>query len=189
MTSCSSLVPRVYPRARGEAGGRFDPAFLKEGLSPRSRGSLVATALGGHTLGSIPALAGKPMSCTRASRSTRVYPRARGEAVETIGPRPIGPGLSPRSRGSLLHTQPRHGSQRSIPALAGKPSRTSPVSGGVRVYPRARGEATGRSAGARRGRGLSPRSRGSRLEYGDLYSIHGSIPALAGKPIRGSRPA
>ena len=52
------------------------------------------------------------------------------------------------------------------------------------VYPRARGEAVSGPVSILWDRGLSPRSRGSRMAFSRSISPSGSIPALAGKPKR-----
>ena len=70
----------VYPRARGEAPHGEAELLGLQGLSPRSRGSLVPLVplLLAHR--SIPALAGKPRMVRLSFSVSRVYPRARGEA-------------------------------------------------------------------------------------------------------------
>ena len=131
----------VYPRARGEASPPTARRDASAGLSPRSRGSRRGRQAVGHHQGSIPALAGKPITHSPVARKTLVYPRARGEAVAHVARLRDPRGLSPRSRGSLASTKTDNSRHRSIPALAGKPSGGPAVSDRVGVYPRARGEA------------------------------------------------
>ena len=91
-------------------------------------------------------------------------------------------GLSPRSRGSPAHELLEALKRGSIPALAGKPSDQAHANRESSVYPRARGEACVTPSGPSVTAGLSPRSRGSPIEYVTTTSLGGSIPALAGKP-------
>ena len=73
-----------------------------EGLSPPTRGSLLAVvAL--HTLeGSIPAHAGEPVAVGPEMDLEQVYPRPRGGASPPRMPVLDDTGLSPPTRGSLL---------------------------------------------------------------------------------------
>ena len=101
--------------------------------------------------------------------------------------RRVRPGLSPPTRGSLLHRPGQVVVRGSIPAHAGKPD--SGTGSQVRrgVYPRPRGEATPRGTPLTRTWGLSPPTRGSR-RYGRCPGGGcGSIPAHAGKPARRAR--
>ena len=72
----------------------------------------------------------------------------------------------------------------SIPALAGEPQQTQWATITVPVYPRACGGTVSRAAKADSAGGLSPRLRGNRKKprLGSLGV--GSIPALAGEPVR-----
>ena len=161
--------------------------ILSRGLSPRSRGSHSRRRDGFCRARSIPALAGKPARQAAAETRSAVYPRARGEAVDGSAQAREVPGLSPRSRGS--HQIPGVGDlrPRSIPALAGKPEGPSWRTPGSGVYPRARGEARTVMPGLQLHAGLSPRSRGSPRRMAAARRPGGSIPALAGKPIRVGR--
>ena len=76
---------------------------------------------------------------------------------------------------------------RSIPALAGKPNPWLESGNAIRVYPRARGEASSCGNICLCYLGLSPRSRGSPHKTGITQQTEGSIPALAGKPTAGPR--
>ena len=184
MPPASPIRTKVYPRARGEAGGTGGRSGSGSGLSPRSRGSLRDRMVRGVAFGSIPALAGKPAGHDPHEHSIRVYPRARGEAGKWTTRDKAKPGLSPRSRGSPARGGSSPPPSRSIPALAGKPSPRQWPRGPSTVYPRARGEAH-RASGPRRALpGLSPRSRGSRKCSIARVATRRSIPALAGKPRR-----
>ena len=134
-------------------------------------------------LGSIPAHAGKPTLAPERTGLFWVYPRPRGEAYDPHNGNPARTGLSPPTRGS----RPQHvlllASRRSIPAHAGKPRwrpTRYPTSG---VYPRPRGEALRGSLRPPRHAGLSPPTRGSPPVWTRYFSVRGSIPAHAGKPL------
>ena len=187
--SCSrGLGPpaAVYPRARGEAVPGHRGAQNSRGLSPRSRGSPEDVRVAVIEVGSIPALAGKPWPRIRQVPASKVYPRARGEAIARNSVRWVDAGLSPRSRGSPSLRALDDTRTGSIPALAGKPGtrRLHACSGWV--YPRARGEAEPSDVAGRDVGGLSPRSRGSRAKSVCVVEIQRSIPALAGKPCSGT---
>ncbi len=92
--------------------------------------------------------------------------------------------LGHRPRGSPPQAVVIENVRQSIPALAGKPERFRLVAACSRVYPRARGEATGGPVTIDLSAGLSPRSRGSQGEGVHHPGLAGSIPALAGKPMR-----
>ena len=177
-----SLRVWVYPRARGEAPRGKVGDLSRQGLSPRSRGSRDELRADQRPPGSIPALAGKPVSRASMASSTRVYPRARGEAWTTAGGWRTTTGLSPRSRGSPAASVLQREGWGSIPALAGKPHCRDLLSRPGRVYPRARGEARAKRRSLTFPGGLSPRSRGSRRQRHVIPARRGSIPALAGKP-------
>ena len=152
------------------------------GRSPRTRGSPCISGRTREGPGSIPAHAGKPPRwCFRKLRA-RVDPRARGEARvrQRMSRHPTG--RSPRTRGSHSKPTVRPAGKGSIPAHAGKPSRANPVLDGIKVDPRARGEAFKTVYDARKAAGRSPRTRGSPGHLGVRGSCGRSIPAHAGKP-------
>ena len=134
--------PRVYPRARGGAACWLVFYVVKEGLSPRTRGSrthhirrrLQRRSIPAHagsrsnhrggrpSIGSIPAHAGEPPSRVHVIDHGGVYPRARGGAGWVIERFRKGAGLSPRTRGSPAGDPTRPTNRRSIPAHAGEPA-------------------------------------------------------------------
>ena len=91
------------------------------GLSPRLRGNHRHSPEEQANQRSIPALAGEPVAKLRAIAVKTVYPRAcggtGGEAESDSGE----DSLSPRLQGNPVHTCYAVGTQKSIPALAGKP--------------------------------------------------------------------
>ena len=76
----------------------------------------------------------------------------------------------------------------SIPAWAGKPKPDGAAVHGCRVYPRVGGETDGACMSDGCIMGLSPRGRGNLGNRFDGILDVGSIPAWAGKPIRGKQP-
>ncbi len=137
----SRLARRVYPRPRGEAaGGGCVPGPIM-GLSPPTRGSLLVTTAARRGTRSIPAHAGKPYDILHDGKPTGVYPRPRGEADPAGGSHRRTVGLSPPTRGSQAKLELKCEPPGSIPAHAGKPSRTARHEGRQQVYPRPRGEA------------------------------------------------
>ena len=172
----------VYPRPRGEACSIARSSGSADGLSPPTRGSPVSDLGRLGTGESIPAHAGKPCGRPRTRHCTKVYPRPRGEAADTSGPRLSPTGLSPPTRGSRSSGPSVLLQRGSIPAHAGKPDSVALSSRYPPVYPRPRGEAPYRVLSCECGDGLSPPTRGSlfRPRASDLRL--GSIPAHAGKP-------
>ena len=95
----------------------------------------------------------------------------------------IGGGLSPRLRGNRVGCLDWVMSLRSIPALAGEPSRSCWCCLTMEVYPRACG-GTGLAFGVMMlAGGLSPRLRGNRTCAPPRPWGNRSIPALAGEPF------
>ncbi len=135
----STLLFRVYPRARGGtvlADGK-DLQYL--GLSPRTRGNLGQGARRVQLGGSIPVHAGEPAIAHPAIRCPRVYPRARGGTIRTAPVSTLVLGLSPRTRGNHVPAKTAADVFGSIPAHAGEPPGTPCTGARSRVYPRARG--------------------------------------------------
>ena len=175
----------LSPPTRGSQAeaGRGDGS---RGSIPAHAGKLPRNHRLDRTPGSIPAHAGKPGPQPSRSAPAPVYPRPRGEACRHVSPFILPLGLSPPTRGSHHRYSSRQGEYMSIPAHAGKPSRSCIASSRVRVYPRPRGEA-GRPTRARTASsGLSPPTRGRPKTAAVKTSPSRSIPAHAGKPL-GSR--
>ena len=174
----------VDPRVRGEAARRRCASRSASGRSPRTRGSpahqFALQVLGG----SIPAYAGKPWAPQRRRGRPEVDPRVRGEAAPMQGFRVAGGGRSPRTRGSRNRSVTHRGSERSIPAYAGKPQPTLRTGAEQGVDPRVRGEAFRMAMILRTTPGRSPRTRGSHAKSEPVDLAERSIPAYAGKPIR-----
>ncbi len=79
----------------------MDVRVYRQGLSPRTRGSLELVIDALPISGPIPADAGEPSPSLRGRQIWGAYPRGRGGAAFGTGPEPVLMGLSPRTRGSL----------------------------------------------------------------------------------------
>ena len=90
----------VYPRAYGETSDHENILKGTSGLSPRLRGNLVDANHGAGSVGSIPALTGKPAGAGESTRTVGVYPRAYGETETEEAAKRYLAGLSPRLRGN-----------------------------------------------------------------------------------------
>ena len=101
LARCASREsPEVYPRAYGETLLADAGAYVAQGLSPRLRGNLSLPPQLGPSLGSIPALTGKPPPASYERDRSGVYPRAYGETWGYRAGDPASDGLSPRLRGN-----------------------------------------------------------------------------------------
>ena len=178
----TGTATRVYPRTHGEAAGRGARRWRSRGLSPHTRGSLLARRVSRNRLGSIPAHTGKPLFLAKWRLCRRVYPRTHGEAGVGLTPAEWEMGLSPHTRGSPNQGPVRREGQGSIPAHTGKPHCAVRRARAPWVYPRTHGEATERRAPARDDSGLSPHTRGSLSADAADGQRGGSIPAHTGKP-------
>ena len=111
---------------------------------------------------SIPACAGEPY-WPRAQTSVRaVYPRVCGGTIGISHLFTWEEGLSPRVRGNRAYVALRYGTQRSIPACAGEPFRTTERTSPTGVYPRVCGGTILALDQKFTEEGLSPRVRGNR---------------------------
>ena len=92
------------------------------GLSPRVRGNQLAKWEQWQKDRSIPACAGEPSPGDRAADRNTVYPRVCGGTADTLVPRSIDAGLSPRVRGNRAGVDNIASHAGSIPACAGEPA-------------------------------------------------------------------
>ena len=160
------------------------PAIRLAGSSPRGRGKQELNIVKGHTLGLIPAWAGKTVARVLGTKLSTAHPRVGGEnslsSVSTRTPR----GSSPRGRGKrgrAVRPVPLFGL---IPAWAGK---TGPHAPGVRhalAHPRVGGENVIRMRSQAHPRGSSPRGRGKLVTLQLAPRVSRLIPAWAGKTER-----
>ena len=183
-SSMNAWAVEVYPRVCGAAFFDAEETDEQQGLSPRVRGSPHDKRAVWISQGSIPACAGQPIPAYIPLHARRVYPRVCGAAGTRTAQRALGPGLSPRVRGSLLNTIVTLITSRSIPACAGQPARQTRRLDKPGVYPRVCGAAHPCLYPASCPAGLSPRVRGSRYTDGATRPRPGSIPACAGQPAK-----
>ena len=174
---------RVHPRVCGEAFITPTPSLVPWGPSPRVRGSLRGRPCAGSRVRSIPACAGKPMTHDVILYIKGVHPRVCGEAGRSAFGGSADGGPSPRVRGSPKRFRDPADPLRSIPACAGKPTSSAPISSSSRVHPRVCGEAAHEDDMRQFLKGPSPRVRGSRRLTPAQPPSRGSIPACAGKPL------
>ena len=181
--------PRVYPRVCGGTHRRRNPGRERGGLSPRMRGNLDDIKQLAYPFRSIPAYAGEPKKCGHRWIARTVYPRVCGGTL-WLGdcPRADG-GLSPRMRGNPGRPAPAYRRERSIPAYAGEPVHIPSAIVPAWVYPRVCGGTGKAGVIPNAGGGLSPRMRGNRRQRVFICSPAGSIPAYAGEPNAGRKPA
>ena len=177
----------AHPRSRGATGtsSLLIPALL--GPSPLTRGNRAHRSRIARPCGSIPAHAGQPASCLLRARLPRVHPRSRGATAVQSSPVADILGPSPLTRGNRLHLRSSGGTQGSIPAHAGQPSRTATAGCLARVHPRSRGATERSGLLSLRQQGPSPLTRGNRYCLRAKRLRHGSIPAHAGQPAPGRR--
>ena len=176
---------RVHPRVGGETIPGAVPAGDIQGPSPRGRGNHSSPdGLVDHVR-SIPAWAGKPGSARSSTIGLTVHPRVGGETSSCGRRCRMRRGPSPRGRGNLPEPTPRMSIKGSIPAWAGKPRRAPVMIQAFWVHPRVGGETRVRRASGCCHSGPSPRGRGNRLQPRSRCRPVGSIPAWAGKPLRG----
>ena len=178
----SILSRRVHPRERGESTYWWRRAAPRWGPSPRARGIPPDGETPALQLGSIPASAGNPPAAGAVPIVYGVHPRERGESCGRRAQASLKQGPSPRARGIPLARARLVEHQRSIPASAGNPWRTSRRPSAPRVHPRERGESLPGQPGRVRAHGPSPRARGIRAAIGAQSAPPRSIPASAGNP-------
>ena len=177
-----AICREVYPRVCGGTQDAVQDAASYEGLSPRVRGNLLLAQNRRLKLRSIPACAGEPPWTLPLTRRTKVYPRVCGGTVTGLVNGTEYEGLSPRVRGNrnLFNDLPGRG--RSIPACAGEPPWTLPLTRRTKVYPRVCGGTPASKPIAGLGGGLSPRVRGNPMSSPIASACSRSIPACAGEP-------
>ena len=132
----------AHPRSRGENLKPLPPAPERAGSSPLTRGKLNDRFSGGNKPGLIPAHAGKTMSMSESTVSSRAHPRSRGENAVMRAYSIYTRGSSPLTRGKPERREVDRAGGRLIPAHAGK---TTIRKGSIpcpQAHPRSRGENT-----------------------------------------------
>ena len=157
----SSVCAVVYPRPCGETNVSRRNVSSATGLSPPVRGNRGNSRFNLGAQGSIPARAGKPWTAPEEAANERVYPRPCGETLHKLVTRAPDRGLSPPVRGNQVAVRGKVGSNRSIPARAGKPQAWGIAGILLRVYPRPCGETRAVIPHGRLHEGLSPPVRGN----------------------------
>ena len=169
-----------HPRACGEHERCAVTVAAGAGSSPRLRGTPEHYAVGSHSEGIIPALAGNTHARFVRPYRRRDHPRACGEHVTVPQDAILTAGSSPRLRGTRVVTEVLHDAHGIIPALAGNTpglwrrfSRSS-------NHPRACREHSMEETVGTLALGSSPRLRGTRPRLWLRCRRGGIIPALAG---------
>ena len=154
--SRAAAVARSIPACAGEPVAAQPKHRRLGGLSPRVRGNHIADGENPNCCRSIPACAGEPRRPCTTGGSRRVYPRVCGGTDGGVGMPSGSKGLSPRVRGNPAVSAYSHRPVRSIPACAGEPKASPPVSLSISVYPRVCGGTTNALIVTAAVAGLSP---------------------------------
>ena len=172
---------RAHPRSRGENRGLGVGESRGYGSSPLTRGKRHVALISSLACGLIPAHAGKTMRSRCLHRGSGAHPRSRGENARSENQGDAPDGSSPLTRGKP-DTRARHyGTQRLIPAHAGKTCKLSGRDTHHTAHPRSRGENGTRHNQRAVHAGSSPLTRGKRSGRHDAAGRRGLIPAHAGK--------
>ena len=177
-----SAAHGVYPRPRGGTEIARDTEYIRNGLSPPTRGNRIAVAYPISRYGSIPAHAGEPVHYGNLPKRDGVYPRPRGGTRLVVCQANRQVGLSPPTRGNRMVCADDRACGGSIPAHAGEPVGLRIPPAPVPVYPRPRGGTRVQRRRPRPAPGLSPPTRGNPSHALNGRLCSGSIPAHAGEP-------
>ncbi len=151
-----------HPRVGGEHMTSKMRFSFCSGSSPRGRGTQIRAENCVKKLRIIPAWAGNTWRHSQKCNATPDHPRVGGEHRSHPATQDNGFGSSPRGRGTLAHTHPRHPQPRIIPAWAGN-TIFSPATCRARPdHPRVGGEHNHVSTIHYAVVGSSPRGRGTR---------------------------
>ena len=154
--------PSVHPRERGEHLILKSLKNIRNGSSPRARGTPSVPLPCPRPSRFIPASAGNTGVLVWRLYDDAVHPRERGEHELGGIPPKLDAGSSPRARGTPQPPTFLPGWRRFIPASAGNtPPHTRPCCAAA-VHPRERGEHSLAEEGVEMGTGSSPRARGTR---------------------------
>ena len=172
----------VHPRVCGEPAGSGPVNRPWMGPSPRVRGTRPCRPSARARRRSIPACAGNPIAPASPCSADGVHPRVCGEPDRCGFLAQIGPGPSPRVRGTRGAAGAAVGRRGSIPACAGNPGRRGHDPATRAVHPRVCGEPAVQSSALVPRSGPSPRVRGTPGGRTRSDPASGSIPACAGNP-------
>ena len=129
----------AYPRSRGGTSACRLGWPAGSGLSPLARGNPQINPYRQASQGPIPARAGEPSGCAKASISCTAYPRSRWGTHSYEHYRDWVEGLSPLARGNLVDFFDFGLIHGPIPARAGDPHYLEIDNCLTRAYPRSRG--------------------------------------------------
>ena len=137
-------VPHVHwwdhPRVCGEHLAETVTTVLKQGSSPRMRGTRRRTSASVPARRIIPAYAGNTELLLRRHHWCRDHPRVCGEHLAMTSVACERTGSSPRMRGTRPDRQPQGRGQIIIPAYAGNTSSSCSYAPSYRDHPRVCGE-------------------------------------------------
>ena len=172
---------RAHPRSRGENAPPRRGVSSTVGSSPLTRGKLSGGVVRRVRIGLIPAHAGKTSSASWRLTAWAAHPRSRGENVfGELEANRLG-GSSPLTRGKQCCHRHALGTERLIPAHAGKTLGRRRATRARRAHPRSRGENPGCDTVRPRTAGSSPLTRGKRSGLRARALRRRLIPAHAGK--------
>ena len=150
------------------------------GSSPRVRGTLCPCRKNHYVTGIIPACAGNTPRPRHVGRMGRDHPRVCGEHASAVSTASPSSGSSPRVRGTLLAQVRVRGEGGIIPACAGNTMTSRCPARSAWDHPRVCGEHHGEQRVHDRGKGSSPRVRGTLPVDCLVAQVVGIIPACAG---------
>ena len=171
----------AHPRSRGENHRRSARNGVAGGSSPLTRGKCPPMLGCLHSLGLIPAHAGKMRACDPWPRSPRAHPRSRGENRPTRASLASPTGSSPLTRGKFVLVDQVPQILGLIPAHAGKICSAGTTLVWNQAHPRSRGENRRTTRTSTRRPGSSPLTRGKYTPHGHRWKQCRLIPAHAGK--------
>ena len=174
----------AHPRSRGENATTATRTWNSRGSSPLTRGKLPRSRPSAISQRLIPAHAGKTGAEGMNRGRSRAHPRSRGENPCQRGPEPYPGGSSPLTRGKRNLCGLDDGFDRLIPAHAGKTRDTDDIPDAQRAHPRSRGENNKGGDGNGTSPGSSPLTRGKQRPGIRSRTVHGLIPAHAGKTTK-----
>ena len=151
------------------------------GSSPLTRGKRCPIVSPFLRRGLIPAHAGKTVAGIPAPPHRAAHPRSRGENSRYSNSLTGIAGSSPLTRGKQLHASADNHRKRLIPAHAGKTAACKVGLVDARAHPRSRGENSDNRGHSLGTSGSSPLTRGKLRQRRQGRSVHGLIPAHAGK--------
>ena len=174
---------RDHPRVCGEHLPLFLWHNLRQGSSPRMRGTRASSWYGLKLTGIIPAYAGNTSPSASANPCSRDHPRVCGEHCGFKTFRKCPSGSSPRMRGTLGTPRFFANFDGIIPAYAGNTYLRAQAMRRYWDHPRVCGEHLHLNWTICGVMGSSPRMRGTLLRVDALALVCGIIPAYAGNTL------